>query len=122
MPRIARGLTSLFASLKEITSVESFEEVLKGAGSALVVVDFSTTWCGPCKLVLPKFEELSEKYPDIVFAKCIGDSSTEASALMKREGVRSVPTFHIWKDGAKVDVVNGAKIEEVEASLTANSK
>ena len=33
-----------------------------------------------------------------------------------------MPTFHIWKDGAKVDVVNGAKIEEVEASLTANSK
>ena len=33
---------------------------------------------------------------------------------MKREGVRSVPTFHVWKEGTKVDTINGARIEEVE--------
>lgn len=33
----------------------------------------------------------------------IGDSSQAATKLMKREGVRSVPSFHFWKDGAKVD-------------------
>jgi thioredoxin 1 len=36
---------------------------------------------------------------------------------MKREGIRSVPAFHIWKDGKKVDTINGARIEDVEASL-----
>jgi len=35
----------------------------------LVVVDYSTTWCGPCKVIAPKFDELSEKYPDAVFLK-----------------------------------------------------
>lgn len=53
--------------------------------------------CGPCKLVLPKYVELSDKYTNVIFLKCIGDASTEASALMKREGVRSVPSFHMWK-------------------------
>ena len=86
------------------------------------MIDYSTTWCGPCKMVLPKYVELSEKYPSVTFLKCIGDSSAEASALMKREGVRSVPTFHFWKGGAKLDAVNGARIEEVEAAVNANLK
>jgi len=52
--------------------------------------------------MLPKFVELSEANPNSVFLKVVGDSSPEASKLMKREGVRSVPSFHYWKDGAKV--------------------
>jgi thiol-disulfide isomerase/thioredoxin len=32
-------------------------------------------WCGPCKVVAPKFEEMSTKYTDAIFAKCVGDSS-----------------------------------------------
>ena len=65
--------------------------------------------------------ELSEKFQTVIFLKCIGDSSTDASALMKREGVRSVPSFHLWKNGARIDVVNGARIDEVEAAVVANS-
>ena len=53
----------------------------------------------------------------VIFLKCIGDSSAEASALMKREGVRSVPSFHVWKDGSKVDTISGARIEDVEAAI-----
>ena len=67
-----------------------------------MVIDFATTWCGPCKVMLPKFVELSESNPGSVFLKVVGDSSPDASKLMKREGVRSVPSFHYWKDGAKV--------------------
>jgi thioredoxin 1 len=86
------------------------------------VIDYSTTWCGPCKIVLPKYIELSEKYKNITFLKCIGDSSVEASALMKREGVRSVPTFHLWKQGARVEVVNGARIEQLEEAVISLTK
>jgi len=46
-----------------------------------------------------------------------GDASADASALMKREGVRAVPSFHFWKNGEKVDVVNGANIDAVTSSL-----
>lgn len=77
----------------------------------LIIIDYSTTWCGPCKVIAPKFEELSETYGKdgaggSVFLKVTGDSSKDASALMKREGVRSVPAFHFYKGGEKVDVVN----------------
>lgn len=97
----------------EVTSTAGLDQIVSSAGNKLVVVDYSTTWCGPCKLVLPKYMELSDKFANVIFLKCIGDASTEASALMKREGVRSVPTFHIWKAGSRVEVVNGARIEEV---------
>lgn len=81
------------------------------------MVDYSTTWCGPCKVIAPKFDELSESYPDSVFLKVIGDASPDASKLMKREGVRSVPSFHYFKNGEKVDVVNGANAEAIEAAI-----
>ena len=48
----------------------------------------------------------------------IGDATPEASKLMKREGVRSVPSFHYFKNGEKVDVVNGANAEAIEAAIT----
>ena len=50
----------------------------------------------------------------------IGDASPDASKLMKREGVRSVPSFHYFKNGEKVDVVNGANAEAIEAAITKN--
>jgi thioredoxin 1 len=95
---------SSFAPLRDVTDVGSKEEMdsVVGGTDKLIVVDYSTTWCGPCKIVLPKFIELSERYPDVTFLKVIGDTSTEASALMKREGVRSVPAFHVWKNNEKV--------------------
>ena len=78
--------------------VSDFDSKLKESADKLIVIDYSTTWCGPCKMVFPKYEELSgrNEYADVVFLKCIGDASVEASALMKREGVRSVPSFHLW--------------------------
>jgi thioredoxin 1 len=99
-------------------------------------------------VIAPKFDELSDKYPDAVFLKVsmiflsilvisffsfthfhifnwkniqvIGDASPDASKLMKREGVRSVPSFHYFKNGEKVDVVNGANAEAIEAAITKN--
>lgn len=120
--------------------VTTLDEAVSSAGDALVVIDYSTTWwvsdissskeiihlchmpnrCGPCKLVMPKYVELSDKYEKVIFLKCIGDSSKEAGALMKREGVRSVPTFHFWKGGSKIEVVSGARIEDVEAAILSN--
>mmetsp|Transcript_31192 Transcript_31192/g.56609 ORF Transcript_31192/g.56609 Transcript_31192/m.56609 type:complete len:147 (-) Transcript_31192:238-678(-) len=101
----------------DVDSEAGFDEKISGAGDALVVIDYSTTWCGPCKVIAPKFDELSDTYPDSVFIKVIGDATPDASKLMKREGVRSVPSFHYFKNGEKVDVVNGANAEAIEAAI-----
>ena len=73
-----------------------------------------------CKVIAPKFDEFSDVYTSTVFIKVIGDSSADASKLMKREAVRSVPAFHFFKDGSKIDAVNGANAEALEAAIKKN--
>jgi len=101
----------------DIDNEVAFDKIVESSGSSLVIVDYSTTWCGPCKVIAPKFEELSDTYPDAVFLKVIGDATPDASNLMKREGVRSVPSFHYFKDGERVSVVNGANAEAIESAI-----
>ena len=60
---------------------------------------------------------LSDKYPSVSFYKCVGDLSPEGGALMKAEGVRSVPAFHLWMGGSKVETISGARIDEVETAI-----
>lgn len=118
--RSANSISAMSMRVVDIGSEESFDTTVNSAGSSLVIVDYSTTWCGPCKVIAPKFDELSDKYPDAVFLKVIGDATPDSAKLMKREGVRSVPSFHYFKDGEKVDVVNGANAEAIEAAITKN--
>jgi thiol-disulfide isomerase/thioredoxin len=35
-----------------------------------IIVDFTATWCGPCKMISPYFAELSEKFTNLIFVKC----------------------------------------------------
>mmetsp|Transcript_24190 Transcript_24190/g.31251 ORF Transcript_24190/g.31251 Transcript_24190/m.31251 type:complete len:158 (-) Transcript_24190:271-744(-) len=115
------GRRTITAAVVEVGSIEEFDKAVKeAAGDALVVVDYSTTWCGPCKVIYPRYEELSEEYTDAIFLKVIGDSSQEASALMKREGIRSVPAFHFWKKGGRIDAVNGANADAIEMAIKDN--
>lgn len=99
-------------------SVQDMEKILGSAEDALVVVDYSTEWCGPCKQIAPAFEEMSDKYTDVVFVKVMGDASPEANELMVKEGIRAVPAFHFWKNGEKLKAFTGARKEDVETTIT----
>ncbi|CAN8068662.1 unnamed protein product [Agarophyton chilense] len=101
----------------EAGSVGEMDKILSMAEGSLVVVDYSTTWCGPCKKVAPRFEKMSEQYTDVVFVKVMGDASAESSELMKREGIRAVPAFHLWKAQEKVLDVTGARMDELQRSI-----
>ena len=61
----------------------------------IVIIDFWAEWCGPCKSFSPIYEEVSEKYPDIVFAKV----NTEAEqAIAAHFQIRSIPTLMIFRE------------------------
>lgn len=102
----------------EVGSTSEMDTLLTSAGDSLVIVDYSTTWCGPCKVIAPVYETMSEKHDDVVFVKVMGDSSPETGELMKREGVRAVPAFHFWKTGKRVLEFTGAKAAEIEKGIT----
>lgn len=69
LPHTARRCAEPRAAVADISSTDEFEAALKAAGNALVVVDYSTSWCGPCKIIAPKYDEMSEKYTTVKFLK-----------------------------------------------------
>ena len=81
-----------------ITDADFEKEVLKSGKT--VLVDFWATWCGPCKMIAPSLEELSDELGDaVVIAKMDVDQSPATPAEF---GVRGVPTLILFKDGAPV--------------------
>jgi len=63
--------------------------------NSMVVVDFWASWCAPCRFFSPVFEETSEKYPGVVFAKV---NTEEEPELAGSFGIRSIPTLMILRD------------------------
>ena len=98
-----------------LSSEIQFESILQS--NPLVVVDFTATWCGPCKVVAPKFEALGEKYKDVVFVKIDID---QFQKITNDCGIKSMPTFIIYKSAKKVSQVVGANIVKVEQELLKN--
>lgn len=81
------------------------------AKSGLVVVDFSASWCPPCKMIAPYFDELSLKHTDVTFIKLDID---HCKSYKDTRDVQSVPTFKFFKNNSLVEVISGAN----KASLT----
>jgi thioredoxin 1 len=68
-------------ALRQIHSEEELQKAISDAGGHLVCVDFSATWCGPCKRIAPKIEEFAKKYTDVVFLSVVeGDADDAISA------------------------------------------
>jgi thioredoxin 1 len=96
---------------------EEFEGAITASGS-IVIVDFWAEWCGPCRQFGPIFERVSDKYPDITFAKVDTDAHQELSAMA---GIRSIPTLMMFRDGILLFNQAGAlsepALEEVIAQI-----
>eukprot|EP00951_Prasinocladus_malaysianus_P008018 scaffold57705_cov46-Prasinocladus_malaysianus.AAC.1 len=70
---------SIQGSVLEIDSIDEFEAALSSAGDNLVVLDISSSSCGPCRLIYPKFVELSKEFGEkAVFLKLLGNKSKES--------------------------------------------
>lgn len=88
----------------KVTDATFGQEVERSA--VPVVVDFWAEWCGPCKMIGPALEELSEAYGGKVkIAKLNVDENPELPA---RLGVRGIPALFLYKDGQVVSQKVGA--------------
>ncbi len=72
-----------------------------------VIVDFWAEWCGPCKMIGPHLEEISEEMSDTV--KVTKLNIDENPDLAAKYGVRSIPTLVMFKNGEPASIQVGAK-------------
>mmetsp|Transcript_20502 Transcript_20502/g.38976 ORF Transcript_20502/g.38976 Transcript_20502/m.38976 type:complete len:105 (-) Transcript_20502:319-633(-) len=101
--------------VKQLTSEDEWNQVKNSPTP--VIIDFTATWCGPCKMIAPFFGELSTKYPSVKFVKVDVD---ELDTVAQECAITAMPTFQVWQNGKKVNEMVGAskdKLEELVASL-----
>ena len=87
-----------------VTDQDFDQQVLEA--DTVVLVDFWAEWCGPCKMVAPVLDDLSQEYDGkIKFTKVDVDENPQTAM---KYGIRSIPTLLVFKDGSPVDQVVGA--------------
>ncbi len=90
--------------VKKVTDDVFKSEVLEAKEP--VLVDFNATWCGPCKMMAPIFDELSEEYQNVKFISCDVDECPETA---REYGIMSIPTMMMFKNGEPSAPVIGAQ-------------
>ncbi|KAI9216824.1 thioredoxine 2 [Blastocladiella britannica] len=102
-----------------IEASDSYAYTTRIANDDLFLAYFTASWCGPCKMMAPKVDELSTSYPDVDFLKIDIDRQHEVAQMAM---VTAVPTFHLYKGGVKVGEMVGADPAKLKQLLETNSQ
>lgn len=91
--------------MKEVNQLELEQLQLSGKK---ILVDFYATWCGPCRMLMPQLELMSQKYPNTIFVKMDVDKNTDYAI---KTGIRGVPTVMIFDGEKLIDRSSGVMME-----------
>ncbi len=99
---------------------ESFGELIRG--NTPVLVDFTATWCGPCKMMKPVLEQLHQRMGDKV--RIIKIDIDQSPAAAQAYNVQSVPTLLLFQQGKQLwrqsGVIQVAQLQQIIEQNTTN--
>ncbi|WOK97128.1 thioredoxin H1-like [Canna indica] len=87
---------------------------LANESKKLVVIDFTATWCGPCRMIAPFLAELAKKFPSVIFLKV--DVNELKRVAMDCE-IEALPTILYVKDGTIIDRTVGSRKDELPRKI-----
>ncbi|OIP40357.1 MAG: thioredoxin [Deltaproteobacteria bacterium CG2_30_63_29] len=91
---------------------DNFETTVEA--NDILLVDFWASWCGPCMRFAPTYEAISEKHPNIVFAKVNTEEQPELASYFQ---IRSIPTLMVFREQtvlfAQPGALPGAALEDL---------
>ncbi len=97
----------------KISSEDYRNDLIKN--NKVVIIDYYTDWCGPCKQIAPYYEKLASKY----VGKCIFAKEDAGQNIEGCPDIRSIPCFCFYVDGKHIKDYNvvGANIEKIKNTL-----
>ena len=105
--------------VQEIKNLEDFTKAIGDKNTGFVVIDFYADWCGPCKMIAPKFAKMAVKYPSVAFYKLNSDTEQTADIVSACQ-VNALPTFCLFSGGQFVTKMTGANDAELEEMIVSN--
>ncbi|KAI6195317.1 Collagen type IV alpha-3-binding protein [Aphelenchoides besseyi] len=94
--------------------IDAKDKKLGNAKDRLVVVKFFATWCGPCRMMAPKFSKLSNEFPEIL---CVEVDVDEQEDIVADYDIKVMPTFVFIKNGQQEFVLEGNNVEELQKNM-----
>lgn len=99
--------------MAKVVTETNFATILEE--SRVVMVDFWATWCGPCRILSPTVDEISDEYEGrVLVAKCNVDDCEDIAMQFR---VMSIPTLIFFKNGEVVDKLVGLVSKEEITSI-----
>lgn len=116
-PASTSGASAAGGDVVPLGSVAEWEKLLAEGGKA--VIDFTATWCPPCKAIKPVFKKLAEENPGIRFYSVDVD---DVKDMASKYEITSMPTFKFFLNGKVVKEVQGASPPDLKAAVASLAK
>ncbi|OQR74954.1 thioredoxin protein 1-like [Tropilaelaps mercedesae] len=102
--------------ITEIETEAEFTDLMNAAGNRIVIVNFTSAWCEPCRQIAPHFDTHSNTYAaEATFVKVDVDKATDLAQMFN---VTAVPTFMFFRSGERLFNMRGCNPITLEAKLT----